>query len=67
MTLDQAFSGLPTDPAALAGVVQGLLMHEHIALEESLIYPLSRAVTPSDERAAMRREMEARRGLSRVC
>src|SRR5690242_9864054 len=31
MTLDQAFSGLPTDPAALAGVVQGLLMHEHIA------------------------------------
>lgn len=31
MTLDQAFIGLPTDPAALAGVVQGLLMHEHIA------------------------------------
>ena len=31
MTLDQAFTGLPTDPAALAGVVQGLLMHEHIA------------------------------------
>jgi hypothetical protein len=31
MTVDQAFSGLPTDPAALAAVVQGLLMHEHIA------------------------------------
>ncbi|MBS0525030.1 MAG: transglutaminase domain-containing protein [Proteobacteria bacterium] len=31
MTLDQAFTGLPTDPAALAGVVQGLLMHEHVA------------------------------------
>jgi hypothetical protein len=31
MTLDQAFSGLPTDPASLAGVVQGLMMHEHIA------------------------------------
>ncbi|HLG45695.1 MAG TPA: transglutaminase domain-containing protein [Reyranella sp.] len=31
MTLDQAFIGLPTDPASLAGVVQGLLMHEHIA------------------------------------
>ena len=31
MTLDQAFGGLPKDPAALAGVVQGLLIHEHIA------------------------------------
>lgn len=31
MTLDQAFDGLPKDPAALAGIVQGLLMHEHIA------------------------------------
>ena len=31
MTLDQAFAGLPKDPAALAGVVQGLLVHEHIA------------------------------------
>jgi hypothetical protein len=31
MTLDQAFTGLPGDPGALAGVVQGLLMHEHIA------------------------------------
>lgn len=31
MTLDQAFAGLPNDPAALAGVVQGLLMHEHVA------------------------------------
>ena len=31
MTLDQAFTGLPADPASLAGVVQGLLMHEHIA------------------------------------
>ena len=31
MTPDQALDGLPRDPAALAGVVQGLLMHEHIA------------------------------------
>jgi hypothetical protein len=31
MTLDQAFAGLPQDPAALARIVQGLLMHEHIA------------------------------------
>jgi hypothetical protein len=31
MTLDQALTGLPTDPASLAGVVQGLLMHEHVA------------------------------------
>src|SRR5690349_4223831 len=31
MTSDQAFSGLPKNPAALATVVQGLLMHEHIA------------------------------------
>jgi len=31
MNVDQAFTGLPSDPAALATVVQGLLMHEHIA------------------------------------
>jgi hypothetical protein len=31
MTVDQAFTGLPKDPAALATVVQGLLMHEHVA------------------------------------
>ena len=31
MTLAGAFADLPTDPAALAGVVQGLLIHEHIA------------------------------------
>ena len=31
MTVDQAFDSLPGDPASLAGVVQGLLMHEHIA------------------------------------
>jgi hypothetical protein len=31
MTLDQAFAGLPRDPGALAGVVQGVLMHEHVA------------------------------------
>jgi hypothetical protein len=31
MMLDQAFTGLPKDPASLAAVVQGLLMHEHIA------------------------------------
>jgi len=31
MTLEQAFAGLPKDPASLAGVVQGLLIHEHIA------------------------------------
>jgi hypothetical protein len=31
MTLEQAFTGLPGDPGALASVVQGLLMHEHVA------------------------------------
>jgi hypothetical protein len=31
MTLERAFSDLPKDPAALAGIVQGLLMHEHVA------------------------------------
>jgi hypothetical protein len=31
MNVDQAFTGLPGDPAALATVVQGLLMHEHVA------------------------------------
>ena len=31
MNVDHAFTGLPTDPAALAAVVQGLLMHEHVA------------------------------------
>jgi hypothetical protein len=31
MTLEQAFAGLPKDPAALASIVQGLLMHEHVA------------------------------------
>src|SRR6185436_14887264 len=31
MTLDAAFEGLPSVPASLATVVQGLLMHEHIA------------------------------------
>lgn len=31
MTLDDAFKDLPRDPASLATVVQGLLMHQHIA------------------------------------
>jgi Transglutaminase-like superfamily len=31
MTPEQAFAGLPNDPASLASVVQGLLMHEHVA------------------------------------
>jgi Transglutaminase-like superfamily len=31
MTLDGAFQALPKDPGSLATVVQGLLMHEHIA------------------------------------
>jgi hypothetical protein len=31
MTLDAAFKDLPKDPGSLAGIVQGLLMHEHIA------------------------------------
>lgn len=30
-TLDRALDGLPRGPAALAGIVQGLLIHEHIA------------------------------------
>ena len=31
MILDDAFKALPRDPAVLADVVQGLLMHEHVA------------------------------------
>jgi len=31
MMLEDAFKDLPRDPVALAGVVQGLLMHEHVA------------------------------------
>src|SRR5213075_664366 len=31
MTIEAAFKDLPKDPGSLAGVVQGLLVHEHIA------------------------------------
>src|SRR5436189_6371546 len=31
MTHDAALKDLPKDPGSLAGIVQGLLMHEHIA------------------------------------
>jgi len=37
------------------------LSHDHIALEEALIYPQARARLNADERAAMGREMAARR------
>ena len=37
------------------------LSHEHVALEESCIYPEARAHTSAPERRAMGREMAARR------
>lgn len=37
------------------------LSHEHMALEESLIYPRARAMAPAGERRAMVREMMQRR------
>ena len=40
------------------------LSHDHIALEEALIYPQARARLNADERAAMDRDMAARRRQS---
>lgn len=37
------------------------LMHDHMALEESYIYPEARTQVPATERVAMGREMAARR------
>ncbi|MBX3620736.1 MAG: hemerythrin domain-containing protein [Rhizobacter sp.] len=37
------------------------LSHDHMALEESLVYPQARARVPAGERRAMGREMAARR------
>jgi hemerythrin-like domain-containing protein len=41
------------------------LSHEHVALEESIIYPQARAQSVKDERHAMAREMAARRHAAR--
>jgi hemerythrin-like domain-containing protein len=41
------------------------LSHDHMALEESLIYPQARAQVPITERRAMGREMAARRRAER--
>jgi hemerythrin-like domain-containing protein len=41
------------------------LSHDHMALEESLIYPQARAQVPLVERRAMGREMAARRRAER--
>lgn len=41
------------------------LMHDHIALEESLIYPQARALLGAGARRAMGREMSSRRRTSR--
>jgi hemerythrin-like domain-containing protein len=41
------------------------LLHDHIALEESLIYPKARAALLRDERRQMGREMAARRRAQR--
>lgn len=35
---------------------------EHIALEETTVFPLARTALNADDRAAMRKEMDARRG-----
>jgi len=41
------------------------LMHDHIALEESMIYPQARALIGTAQRQAMGREMAARRRAER--
>jgi hemerythrin-like domain-containing protein len=42
------------------------LSHEHVALEESCIYPQARAQIGADERLAMAREMDKRREAQQV-
>ena len=42
------------------------LLHEHIALEESLVYPQARAALRAGERRAMGREMAERRRAQRA-
>ncbi|HLK49596.1 MAG TPA: hemerythrin domain-containing protein [Bryobacteraceae bacterium] len=55
----------PADSARFAELVGGLadLYRGHIAVEERELFPAAAAVLPGAERAAMGREMAARRGL----
>ena len=61
-----ALGGLgPADSARFAELVAGLadLYRGHIAVEERELFPAAAAALPGSERAAMGREMAARRGL----
>lgn len=49
-----------------AAAVFTALLHDHIALEESLIYPQARTALPASERREMGREMAARRRAERA-
>jgi hemerythrin-like domain-containing protein len=58
-------AGYDLDVLREAATVFTALSHEHIALEESIIYPQARAHVPPGERSAMGREMAARRHAGR--
>jgi hemerythrin-like domain-containing protein len=59
-------SGYDPDVLREAAEIFGALSHDHIALEEGVIYPQARERLGQRERAEMGREMAARRrGLSR--
>ena len=59
-------SGCDIDVLAEAAQVFIALSHDHIALEESCIYPQARARLRAGDRHAMGREMAARRQARRV-
>jgi iron-sulfur cluster repair protein YtfE (RIC family) len=59
--LARGHAGYDVDVLREAATVFTALSHEHIALEESIIYPQARARVPAGERGEMGREMAARR------
>jgi hemerythrin-like domain-containing protein len=59
--LARGHAGYDVDVLREAATVFTALSHEHIALEESIIYPQARAHVPVGERGEMGREMAARR------
>lgn len=63
--LEDALSGRVDDPWKALGDVSAELIQSyraHIALEESAVFPVAREKLGADDLAAMRSEMEARRG-----
>jgi hemerythrin-like domain-containing protein len=61
----RSHAGYDLDVLREAAAVFTALSHEHIALEESIIYPQARAHVPPAERSEMGREMAARRRAGR--